>query len=252
MIPIIAIMVSFICITNVMAEQKLQPFTASYMVTSMGLEGIDVTNTLKLYSDKNQQHYYFKSYSIPVGLLALKKNETRNEQSKGKILNSLAHTRIQPTNYSYVQIRNGKIRRDVEMKFDWQKQFAQVHLKHKKKKWQKPIPSDSVDKLSYQLSLMLILADLSKNNQSIKEPFNLSIIDVGKLKKYHFTFLGQEKITTPLGEFNTLKIQHQRHQSDKTITLWCASKLQFLPVKIIQDETDKPQFISHINAYKKL
>ena len=227
--------------------QKLQPFKANYMVSAMGLEGINVTHTLKLHSEEKNQFYHFKSYSVPVGLLALKKNETRNEQSKGKVIGGLAHSHIQPTEYSYLQIRNGKTRRDIELQFDWQKQLAHIHLKHKKQKWQQSIPKATVDKLSYQLSLMLILADTSDNRQS----FSLSIANAGKLKQYHFTLLGKEKVITPLGEFQTIKVKHKRHQSDKTITLWCAAKLNYLPVKIIQDEKDKPQFISRITSYQK-
>lgn len=230
---------------NSLSASLLDPFVATYMVSSMGLEGIQVTNTLTLDGDKKQS-YHFKSYSIPVGLLALKKDETRDEQSEGGIINNT----IQPERYIYVQIREGKTRRDVELKFDWQKKQVSNHHKHKQSKWRMPIKSHTVDKLSYQLSLMLRLKKASINNNKDKH-FSLFIADGGKLKSYDFTILDEEQINTPLGKLETIKITHKRHNTDKVITLWCAPKLNYLPVKIIQDEKDKPQFLSTLTSYKK-
>ena len=62
---------------------SLKPFVATYLVTAMGLEGINVTNSLSLNINKlKQQEYHFKSYSMTVGVLAFSKDETRDEQSR--------------------------------------------------------------------------------------------------------------------------------------------------------------------------
>ena len=83
----------------------LKPFVATYLVTAMGLEGINVTNSLSLNTNQlNQQEYHFKSYSMTIGLLAFKKDETRDEQSKGLLLNK----QVQPHLYSYEQSRNNR------------------------------------------------------------------------------------------------------------------------------------------------
>ena len=221
---------------------KLKPFVATYMITVMGLEGVNVTNSLSL--DKNtgdQQEYHFKSYSMPVGLLAFKKNETRNEQSSG-----LIHVgRVYPEHYSYQQIRDNKVRRDVEIQFNWRYKTVTNHHKHKDSKWTMPISMTTTDKLSYHLALMLKL----KNNP--EKQFSLTVADGGKLKEYHFELLGEEQVHTSSGSYKALKIHHTRYKKDKKITLWCAPELNYLPVKIIQEETDKPTFISTLLSYQE-
>lgn len=228
------------------ASIKLKPFVATYMITAMGLEGINVTNSLSIDSDSEnssvkKQAYHFKSYSMPIGLLAFKKDETRDEQSEGIIQDG----KIQPQNYSYLQIRNNKTRRQVELSFDWAQKEVTNHHKHKDSKWHMPILQQTVDKLSYQLSLMLKLADKPENH------FSFHIADGGKLKEYNFEILGEERVYTSLGSYKTIKIQHQRYKKEKSITLWCAPELNFLPVKIIQEEKGKPTFISTLTSYQE-
>ena len=238
------ILISSFSISHVMADTKgqLKPFVATYMVTAMGLEGINVTNSLSLNQSADEhQNYHFKSYSMPIGLLAFKKDETRDEQSEGQIING----RIKPEHYNYLQLRNGETRREVEIIFDWQLKEVSNHHKHKNSKWRLPIQAQTLDKLSYQLALMLKLADKPDKH------FSFYIADGGKLKEYNFELLGEERVYTSLGSYKAIKIQHQRYQKDKQITLWCAPELNFLPVKIIQDETDKPQFISTLTSYQE-
>ena len=119
---LVSTFVSCLRINHVMADTKVQlkPCVATYMVTAMGLEGINVTNSLSIGSsinsaDGEKQAYHFKSYSMPVGLLAFKKDETRDEQSEGLILDG----NIRPDKYSYLQIRDNKTRLSVEIIFDW-------------------------------------------------------------------------------------------------------------------------------------
>ncbi len=221
---------------------QLAPFVATYMVTAMGLEGINVTNSLSIENTKDgQKKYHFKSYSMPVGLLAFKKDETRNEQSEGRIINDS----IQPDYYTYLQLRDGKIHRDVELKFNWHKKEVLNYHKHKHSRWLLAIPEQTFDKLSYQLLLMLKLA------KQAKKEFSFHIADGGKLKEYHFKILGEERVYTSLGSYKAIKIQHHRYQKDKNIILWCAPELNFLPVKIIQKETGKPDFVSTLISYQE-
>ena len=220
----------------------LKPFVATYLVTAMGLEGINVTNSLSLNTNQlNQQEYHFKSYSMTIGLLAFKKDETRDEQSKGLLLNK----QVQPHLYSYEQSRNNKIRKNVEITFDWEnKQVINRHI-HKNSHWTMPISDKTVDKLSYQLALMLKLA------HKTDKKFSFKVADGGKTKQYQFEILAEERVFTSMGSFNALKIKHQRHHHNKTITLWCAPELNYLPVKIIQEEKNKPTFISTLLSYQE-
>ncbi|MCW8932239.1 MAG: DUF3108 domain-containing protein [Gammaproteobacteria bacterium] len=234
-------------------QHQLKPFVATYMITAMGLEGINVTNSLsigklenrhpdnKTPSSQKEQAYHFKSYSMPIGLLAFKKDETRDEQSEGLIIDG----HIQPFHYNYQQVRNNKTHRHVELSFDWKQQEVTNHHIHKKSKWSMSVPQQTVDKLSYQLSLMLKLASNPEDN------FSVHVADGGKLKEYYFELMGEERVYTSLGSYKALKIQHKRYKKEKNITLWCAPELNFLPVKIIQEEEGKPTFISTLISYQE-
>ncbi|MCU7798910.1 MAG: DUF3108 domain-containing protein [gamma proteobacterium symbiont of Lucinoma myriamae] len=241
---LIIFLVSFFSFNHVTADTKIQlkPFVATYMITAMGLEGINVTNSLSLnQSNGEHQQYHFKSYSMPIGLLAFKKDETRDEQSEGSIIDG----QIQPEHYTYLQLRNDKKRRDVELTFDWLRKEVSNNHKHKNSKWHLSIPEHTIDKLSYQLALMLKLA-----NDPDKH-FSFYVADGGKLKEYNFEVLREERVYTSLGSYKAIKIQHQRYKKGKNITLWCAPDLNYLPVKIIQEETGKPTFISTLISYQE-
>lgn len=220
----------------------LKPFVATYMITAMGLEGINVTNSLSLNQmDDQRQAYHFKSYSMPVGILAFKKDETRDEQSKGYIENN----QILPERYSFLQMNDNETQRNVEINFDWKQFEVTNHHKHQNSKWTMSIPSHTIDKLSYQLSLMMTLA-----SQPAKQ-FQFQIADGGRLKTYEFDILGEERVYTSLGSYKTLKISHQRYKKERKITLWCAPALNYLPVKIIQEESHKPTFVSVLISYQE-
>ena len=107
------------------------------------------------------------------------------------------------------------------------------------------IPEKTIDKLSYQLALM------QKLDQQPEKKFSFKIADGGKMKEYQFDILAEERVFTSLGSFKALKIKHRRHHQDKTLTLWCVAELNYLPVKIIQEETDKPTFISTLISYQE-
>lgn len=220
----------------------LKPFVATYMISAMGLEGINVTNSLSLdKATSDRQAYHFKSYSMPVGLLAFKKDETRDEQSAGLVLAG----KLQPERYSFLQLRDNETHRNVEINFDWLRQEATNHHKDKNSKWTMTVPLHTTDKLSYQLALMLKLA----NNP--EKRFSLDVADGGRIKNYDFEILGEERVYTSLGSYKTIKIHHHRYHKDKNITLWCAPKLNYLPVKIIQEESGKPTFISTLISYQE-
>mgnify|MGYP001826792197 CR=1 FL=1 len=225
-------------------QAELKPFIATYMVTSMGLEGINITNSLSLNNthDRLQRfEYHFKSYAMSVGLLAFQKDETRDEQSQGFIVKNF----IKPEKYNFLQTLDNEIQRDVNITFDWETKTAVNAHKQQNSRWKMSIPDKTMDKLSYQLALMLKLANNPKNQ------FTFSIADGGRVKDYQFKLLGEERVYTSLGSYKSIKIEHLRYQKNKKITLWCAPELNYLPVKIVQEETGKPDIQSTLISYQE-
>ena len=85
-----------------------------------------------------------------------------------------------------------------------------------------PVPIGALDKLSYRLALM---RDLSRGARN----FEYTIADGGQLKRYVLADIGEERIETALGTFDTILIRRERENSKRQTTFWCASELGFLP-----------------------
>ena len=91
------------------------------------------------------------------------------------------------------------------------------------------VPSTTQDKLLYQITLMI---DLMQG----REKPQYAIADGGTLKDYDFSVLGEEKIDTPLGKLDTIKLK--RIDDKRHTVIWCAKSLDYLPVRIEQVEKD--------------
>ena len=61
-------------------------------------------------------------------------------------------------------------------------------------------------------------------------------MEKGKIKTLTFAKQGKEKIKTPAGTFNTVKIQVVRNSNKRNTTLWLAEELDYMPVKIRHNE----------------
>lgn len=119
--------------------------------------------------------------------------------------------------------------RKVQVTFDWNEgvvlNTAAGHT------WRMSVPPGTLDKLNYLLALMRDLADG-------KRAMQYTIADGGRLKHYDMRAIGAETLETALGTLETLKIRRLRHADDREATLWCASALGFLPVKLEHRDRD--------------
>ena len=48
--------------------------------------------------------------------------------------------------------------------------------------------------------------------------------------------MGEEKVNTPLGDLNTIKVQNTKPDDVRKLIFWCAPELKYLPVKIEHTE----------------
>jgi len=76
------------------------------------------------------------------------------------------------------------------------------------------------------------------------------VADGGKIKNYNFEIIGKEIINTPLGKLETIKLVRLKPNSRRKSTLWCAKKLEFLPIKVENIEKDGKITVALINSLK--
>lgn len=204
-------------------------FSVEYVLES-GL--FTIGKTRRSLSALDNGLYVFESYTRPAGILSVFYPGDITERSVWKYQDNMAV----PMEYSYKDTSQ-KNKRDALLTFDWKKDIVTNDVNGYP--WELKIEKGTQDKLLYQVSIMLDLV-AKKQKTSLK----YLVADGGKLRTYIAEIQGTEKIKTPAGEFDTIRIVREDKKS--ITTLWCAQSLNFLPVRI-EHYKKKPN--TRVNAY---
>ena len=97
------------------------------------------------------------------------------------------------------------------------------------------------DKLSYQFELRNQLVEAREKGEDYPE-LSYKIADGGHLKVYSFKIVGEERVRTPLGVFNTVKATRTDGNPDRVTDFWLAPQYDYLLVKFEQTEPDGDGF----------
>ena len=216
------------------AAQELPDFSANYQVMLNGIQAGSLQQRLTSNIDGSRK---FTSATQAQGLFAFFKPDVVEEISTW----TMADNKIQPQHYLY-QRSGGKKDKYLKLDFDWQAQ--QLHIDDKNYPWQLALEPHTLDKLVYQLALMI---DLTKQ----KDQYNYRIAEGGKIKTYTIDVMDEETVTTPLGKIKTIKLKRLRDETSKRQTvLWCAPALNYLPVKLEHTEKDGTIFTANLRHLK--
>ena len=178
--------------------------------------------------------YVSTSHTEPVGLFALVRDDTRVERSEWTYQGDW----LQPLAYRYE--RTGKKGREIDIEFDWEKNVA--YHNSPGATWRLPVPPGALDKFNYILAL---IRDLSRGERSVE----YTIADGGRrLKHYTLTHVGEERIETALGTFDTVGMRREHGDGRRSTTFWCARALGFFPVKIVHFDSDGTDLTLHIDS----
>ena len=168
--------------------------------------------------------YVSTSRTEPAGMFSLIRKEVRVERSEWIYEGDW----LQPLAYRYE--RTGRKTRELDIEFDWEANVARHDSPSAS--WRLPVPPGTLDKFNYILAMM---RDLSRGKRSLE----YTVVDGGRrLKHYVLAGIGEERIETALGTFDTTVIRRERESGKRQTTLWCAGELGFLPVKIVHVERD--------------
>ena len=135
--------------------------------------------------------------------------------------------RVVPLNYTY-QL-SGVSRASHAIFFNWD---AEIALSTEDdESWQLPLRDGVMDQLSYQVALRQALID----NSDSEAIFSFDIIDGDAIEMQQYRLVGEEILSTPLGELNTLKLERVREASDQRASkIWLAVDWNFLLTRIEQ------------------
>jgi hypothetical protein len=113
--------------------------------------------------------------------------------------------------------------------FDWQ--THQVTMQYKGERKTEPMFPDTQDRLSFLVALSL----LPGRAQSA----SFHIVDGKGLSHHKYQVLGRERLTTPAGEFDTVKVARlSEGERQETAELWLAAELGYLPVRLLVVQDD--------------
>jgi hypothetical protein len=135
--------------------------------------------------------------------------------------------RVVPLNYSY-QL-SGVSRASHSIFFNWDEEVALST--EGDETWQLQLNAGVMDQLSYQVAIRQALID----NNEIESTFSFGIVDGDAIEMQEYRLVGEEIISIPLGELNTLKLERVREASDDRVTeIWLALEWDFLLTRIEQ------------------
>lgn len=187
-----------------------------------------------------EAHYDIKYFGIKVGESIHRLHRRKNgiyhfEARTNPVLEFLPYRYVEssdfswengkiiPQNYFY-DIHEGKRIKKGNVTFDWVAKVVANTVSSKP--WRKPITEDLQDKITQVLHLRY---DLIQGNTELV----YTVAEDDEIKPYAFRILGEEEITTALGTFTTIKVEHVHRKGHRTNT-WFAKKLNYLPVKLNQ------------------
>lgn len=220
-----------LCLTLTISNAyAFEPFQATYSFNIAGLLTGNATRTLT-----KQDNVWSYNFKASVASLA-----NASEVSHFKITHSDSNsTDLQTLDHAYTfNFLNKNI--DTGFKVDWAKQLVSAHNKNGDNNY--PAQTGMLDMLNLELQ---VREDI-KHNQL--KPSYLLADDKG-IKKISFVNEGEEKIQTDAGEFNTVKVRLVQDSDKRKTYFWLAPKLDYLPVRVHQDDGNLSYDLSLTNYH---
>ncbi len=133
-----------------------------------------------------------------------------------------------PLEYQYIRSGIGR-NRDDKLVFDWQSDTVSYNNSAYN------IETGTLDKLLYQFQMR---ADLKQAHSSDASwpTMHYAVADRDSVRNYNFTVDGEDVISTPVGDFNTVRVIRIRENQNRKTTLWLVPRYDFLLVRLQQTE----------------
>ena len=203
---LLAAVLSVLSSTPVHAE--LQPYTASYSAKIMGL-----SPTLHRKLEKTGENSWQLSNKVSILFWGFKE-KTQFDLNGYDVLSQ---------SYSYHE-KIGK-KKNSELRFDWSNKTVTDKL-HSKEPL--ALPLSAWDKLSSQVQIQ---NDFDKLGDAYTQK-DYPLVDKTELKIFTVEKIGEERISTPAGDFNAIKLKQYRGDSKRHMLIWIAKDWDYLILRL--------------------
>ncbi|SDT08007.1 Protein of unknown function [Halopseudomonas sabulinigri] len=194
----------------------LVPFSASY---AADMKRIPVNGEALHSLEANADGTWNLSFTASMFVAKLVEQSTLRQQDGV----------IQPLSYHYERkgLGSGK---EIQQRFDWDNGL--VSGTYKEEAFELPTEPNLLDKTTYQLALQ---QDLMAG----KTDMHYRVVDGDEIEDYHFHVVGEDRVTTRVGQFDAVEVERVREPDAKReTTLWFAKDWNYLLVRLSQIETD--------------
>lgn len=114
-------------------------------------------------------------------------------------------------------------------RFDWQ--AKSLTLQYRQGPQQRPMPPNAQDRLSFLFSFAFAAPG--------KGPFEFKVVDGKGVADYVFEVAGRERLKTPAGELDALRLAQRMDQSgDRGREVWLDPARSYLPVRVLIVQKD--------------
>ncbi len=210
------------------AADPLSPFTAKYSAKLDLL--IDLPVTLERSLQKNSDGNWLFTSSISSFVAK------QTERSRFRITSE----QILPIEYRF---KRSIIGRERTIEIDFQPESNRILTYAQGDPWSQQWEAGVLDKLNYQLQLREDLI-------SGRTPLSYRIADGGQIKTYRFRQAGTERLNTPAGEFQCVRLQLERSADQPQTLIWMAPELDYLTVRLLRIDNQGREHILNLKEYR--
>ena len=234
-------------------------FTAGYEVNREILDRLLKLGDAQLSLTHTDSSYRYDSRTRPIRVIALFYGDEVIETSDGRLFGDL----IRPDRYDFVL--KGRGAHSDYILFQWGRGEVEQHFKDETVRQR--VPQEMFDRLSLQLAIMSDLARGARVMQYL-------VADRNRIYAYHFEVTGSEHINTPLGDFETVKVELTGQQrianpeslrddaianmniprngsDDRRTVFWCAPALDFIPVQVEYTDRDQSAYRMDLKSLER-
>lgn len=116
--------------------------------------------------------------------------------------------------------------------FDWNAKT--LTMRYKGASRTEPMPANAQDRLSFLLALAF--------SPPKAQPTSFHVANGRGVSHHIYRLNGRERLTTPAGEFEALKLIRRNEGSGEVTEIWLAANRSYLPVRILVVEKDGTRF----------
>jgi hypothetical protein len=180
--------------------------------------------------------YSYETSLRPAGLVGWFKRGVISERTT--LLN--IDGTIQPLDYLSEDTIADPIR---ETTYAFDRQSDRVRGKYKSELIDAPLRDGGHNRISVHIALMLAL-------QSGMEVSDFSVFDRGRWKDYQLDVIGDQRVKTPLGSFDTVEIRYSSPGDDRSWSLHFAPALEHHPVMLVYRKDGKVKSRAQLTHYR--